>query len=473
MSEEDEDDQLLPTDVEYIRELSSCLFPDMESILWEGKVDSMAINDISLFLNEVAGVKRDRGLGSWAICLYYLGSMSYMAGCVSDEQATHLEFVIKSIMEGEAENVRHSNVLHQLVLCIHKIRTVLRTNVLSVAPEKCIHWHNIREEMIPHTTNEKWFAIRSELICSVIKDAIGTIFKPRELQSAVAHVGWAELGKSQFYKVGDNNPWPIKNMVFDENTQTNVDIPLLEAELVASTLSRERCIWIKQSKFFQIVQDVDVYEPSNSAYKNVIIKSCNPDFPPEHQRVDGNSYNFFEVFTGQSDIVWFGYRAAANTEFGKYCGAVNLMQTGCGGSDDLALLYGVEESNIAQGWGSINELYQPPSLREWFDYKPVDKSALPPGLVCCPFEFRDGSNDIRMTGVSVWSDLTSDHKPAFQSDEDYSSTPEPSLSSGSNDSPIYHGPRPSLIGGRRPLGPGNMPVGARTGVDDKLSSSQV
>lgn len=56
-----EDPNLMVVYKQYEILLSACM-PDFASILWEGKLDRVAIQDCSKFLCAVIGVKRDRNL---------------------------------------------------------------------------------------------------------------------------------------------------------------------------------------------------------------------------------------------------------------------------------------------------------------------------------------------------------------------------------------------------------------------------
>ena len=444
---------------EHLRELSSCLLIDFDSLLWNGKIDKEAILDCSNFLNATLGVKRDRNLDAWSILLYYMGTMNYLTQANQGQQEDLLEWMCSHVTRANYEMTHHSGCLHQFVIAIHRVRTVLRTNTLALPPEKCISWHNYRERSHPAgVVTGEWIAVRVDQVCAVIKDALGLVFKPPEIYSAITESAWAQRGRCSFYAVSGGNPWPLKKTIFDENAQTCVDVPILEQELPPNTVSEQRCVWMRKAQFDQIVEDVDSGAVPDVNFRTTMIKSNNPQFPPD--RAAGNRYNFWDCFTGQTDFVWFGYRAAAHSTFGSYCGAFNMMNVGV--DEDLEILETVQQRNVEQGFGTITDLYSPASILEWFGYEKIDLEVLPPGFAECPFAFRDGDGDDGvMTGTSLWG-----HKSPSRGNHRGLSTPDRASSVGHDGSP-FAGPRRSPSSGRSVLGDrshGNsMPAGAHAG----------
>ena len=456
---------------EQLRELSSCLLPDFESLLWEGKIDKTAILDVSNFLNGSIGVLRDRNLDCWSIVLYTMLNVNYLAQvtpvgeawdawCVlsmarvgftavlcgvdtvlqwrqhhgsaphfrvphirwsapckspgnpserhmsitqacHEEQEELLEWVTRHVGRQNYEQTHHSGTLDQFIISVGRVRNVLRTNVLASPPEKCMSFHNYRSESHPANfdaimhPNIEWIALRVESVCAVIKDATGRVFKPAEIYNCIEEKDWVSKGRCLFYNV-TNNPWPIKKQVFDENVNTCVDVPLLESELVNATLTEYRCIWMRKAQFDQVVNDVESGAVPEHNYRNTVITSNHTGFPLD--RSANGRYNFWDSVTGRMDEPWFGYRAAAQSTFGEYCGAFNQMQVWADG-----VIESVEARNVAQGFGTISDLYQPNVIMEYFGYEKIDLDALPPAYQYCPFKFRDDSDDpCKLTGLSIW-----------------------------------------------------------------------
>ena len=229
----------------------------------------------------------------------------------------------------------------------------------------------------------QWYAFRLEAVITVIKNVLGRTFSAVEIQRMVDESSWATRGKAQFYDIMTNS-WPIANTVHDDVTNANTLVPLTEDELLVNQVKDMKCIFVRQSKFKEIVQSVERGAAVDTAYELIEIESANPD-------VEGK-YNFYQAVSGESGEGWFGYRALTHTTFGKYCGAVNEMRVGSS-TTELEFLREVYEANKDAGFPPIEQLYQPASLLEFYGYSFPAIDSLPPGLKMLPFNMRNEEGD--------------------------------------------------------------------------------
>jgi hypothetical protein len=82
-----------------------------------------------------------------------------------------------------------------------------------------------------------------------------------------------------------------------------------------------------------------------------------------------------------------------HSSFGKYCCMTN--QLSCGGpTTELELIPEVEVENHLMGFGTIQSIYQPGSLLEFFNYNFPAIDSLPPGYLKIPFGIRNDNDDV-------------------------------------------------------------------------------
>ena len=272
----------------------------------------------------------------------------------------------------------HAGKLDQFILAIHKVRTVASANPLTSA-DKTIFHHNFRTTIKPENVlhNIHYYALRVDAVCHVIKEVLGLNFKPSEVQTAVEFVDNAVYGRGYFYNLA-NNPWPIAKQLFTNETGTMHSVPLPEDELLDGSLSRFRCLFIKQDFFDKIVSNVERGGAPQHDPKLVVIQSANPDV---------QKYCFYETVTGKGKDPWFGWRFSEYCTFASFCG-LNVCNIG-GPTTELELNADLEKYNEDCGFPPIHECYQPSFIYQFFaDYSiNADPDRLPPCFQWDPFGY--------------------------------------------------------------------------------------
>lgn len=376
---DDADPQLYPRWL-MIRELLSALTPDFSSLLYNDRLDSEAIQDCAAFLQAAIGRKRDRNANMWGILLYFMLLLNMMFQSTCREQLNVFEWIVKTVARSSYELTNHASVLDQFVLAIHKIQTT-RANPLGREHET-LYLHNMRTNCSPHASifngpaSTRWYAFRLEAVCAVIQNTIGRSFSAVELGRMVEESTWAMRGKAPFYDIKTNS-WPIAQTVHDDATNTNTLVPLAEDDLLVGHVKEMRCVFMKQSKFDEIVQSVECGSQPDACYKTVEITSSNEE---------AGQYNFYRTVTLSN---WFGYRALAHSTFSVYCGAQNEMHV----VEEVEVLHDVCDANDDAGFPSVEKLYQPEWLLKYYGYSFPDMDKLPIGYKMNPFVMRNGEED--------------------------------------------------------------------------------
>jgi hypothetical protein len=127
------------------KEMLSCVQPDLEQMLWEGKLDREAIADWCDFMNNAVKDTYSRNANLWAFLGYYMCNLEVLSRG-EDELPTVFEFLCKSLVRQYAMSTKHSSTMHQFVIAIHTCRTACAANPLT-AEEKAIHWHSKQGEV--------------------------------------------------------------------------------------------------------------------------------------------------------------------------------------------------------------------------------------------------------------------------------------------------------------------------------------
>ena len=366
-----------------VRELLSALTPDFTTILYNGSLDRAAIQDCAKFLQTAVGRNRDRNVNMWGILLYFLLILNMMFQNGKEDQREVFEWMVKSVTRTTFELNNHSSLLEQFVLAVNKMWTTHR-NPLGREHET-LFWHNYRTNTTPFAAvfqATPWYAFRVESVVAVIKNVLGKTFSCTELYRCVGDANWATTGKSEFYDIM-TNAWPIATTVHDPDTGVNTLVPLAESELHMQQIKQSKCIFIKQGAFQGIIDSVERGSIVTQEYETIEISSANNDV--------GN-YNFYEAVVGDAENGWYGYRALCQSNFGVYCGATNEIQIGSA-TTDLRFVDNVLAENAKCGFDPPEQLYQPASLLELFNYDFPVLAALPPAILMCPFEMRNADSD--------------------------------------------------------------------------------
>ena len=315
-------------------------------------------------------------------------NINYMFQCGSEDQEQVFEWMIHTVTR-TSDNQANGSLLEQFILAVSKVRADCGTlGICSpLGPQdKTIYWDKLRTTMRPPLASQetKYLTLRVDACVSVIKNVLGKQFIVAQIHDAVKSCQWAEHGRAPFYNTG-TQPWPITKSVWDDVTMQHQVVPLPELEVAPGICERMRCVFFELSEFDRIVNDAQRNCTHDVDYKSIIVTSANPKCEP---------YTFWGTVCGYSNAEngWFGYRVLSHCTFGKYCGISNLLNIGSSTSD-CELKLEVEERNKMEGFGSIEKLYSPASLRSWFGYTLPVHDSLPSGLVKIPFTSRDSEFD--------------------------------------------------------------------------------
>ena len=363
------------------KELLSCLQPDLEEILWLGKLDREAMSDWCDFMNKATSTVYSRNANLWGFVGYYLVLLEALAQGVTDQLDAIFEYLCRSVVRQNYMATKHSSMINQFVLAMHTCRTSCAANPLT-AEDRAIFWHNYRTTEKPEGPfhhNVQFTAIRLESVCHVIKKVMNLTFKPEEIRRTVEECQWAFFGRAKFYNVEMLGYPPTKTMQ-DETTCAVLTVPLSEDELLAGHLKLDRAIFFKTSKIQEITTEVDNVLRDSADYKTIVIKSANPSI--------GN-YNFYEAVTMRTDESWYGFRGLGSTNFGKFCGIQNEILNMNG-----VYITGMNDICRQEGYADVEEVFKPSNLLKHYAYTHfVNEAKLPGPLRYDPFVYRNAEDD--------------------------------------------------------------------------------
>lgn len=405
-----------------LRELLSALCMDFSSLLWNDKLDKEAIVDCASFLGASIGRKRDRNANMWGLLLYFMLIVTYMFQGGRNELTDIFVWMIDSVTRTTYEFNNHQSLFDQVILAIDKVKNT-RASPLNAKEDEVIFWHNYRTNSSPHAPifntagTERYYAFRMDSILAVIKKVLGIHFSLHEVNRAVDESNFAYRGKFQFYCT-TSNTWPIANVVLDEATNTSTKVPLLEDDLLPEMMREFKCVFVKMSRFDEIIESVDKATKFDINYENISIKSANKEV---------GTYNFFECVTGVGNKGWYGYRCLTRCNFAPYCGGTNLINVG-GPTTYCDTLIDIEEENVAKGFGELSQMFDPATLREFYGYSFPSVESLPPAYTKIGFRMRNGENDIPIDVHSPpWLDDYYYNGGMGEKDEECSDSPSRSV----------------------------------------------
>ena len=375
-------------------------------MLWNHKLDKEALADCCNFMNQALSTTYSRNANMWGYLAYYMFLLEWLANSSQEAMDGVFEYLCKNAVQQNYMASQHSSLINKFILAVENCRTNFYS--ASAGPDRSIHHHNLRTTERPpgpFHASTNFMALKVDSICTVIQKLTGERFKKEEVKRAFEEAGpnSCSYGFGKFYNV--TTGWPIKKiMISPEFGQ--VDVPLPEEELLDSTLTKQRCWYVKQSYYDKVVKEAQDITVANTAdYKSIVIKSTNRGV---------GEYNFFDYLTGRRELAWFGFRALGNV-FGSYNGIRNLT--------NLELIAGIEEFNIQSNFGTLSELYNPTSLLEYYAYDSLpDMETLPPGLKINPFVFRNGATDSEMPDDELSQDY---YQHPFEAPDEYEQVDSP------------------------------------------------
>lgn len=335
------------------RKLFSCLMPDFQMLgLVDGQVDKYAVQDWSLFLHKAIGKTRDRNINDLA----KLGNMMTLLNTLfMDENWDNLfDFMIHATTRATFELSNHAGELDRFVIAILDIEDRIGVNPLGPNPEKVLFHHNMRrvaKPQGPFAINTQWRAFHLGKVVHVIKVLTGKEFKESEVLSAARDSGKAAVSKCNFYDLM-KGPWPIKEVTYHEG-EGAYEAPLSEERLVMSTLTEQKALFLQESYITQVRKSLDAARVDID-YKQITIKSSKPDI---------GTYNFYEQVRSAG---WHGFVTLADHPFAHFMGMHAVM--------DFEKPHKEVEAAFHEDCpdGSLQEMYQPAELLEWFTYEVPD-----------------------------------------------------------------------------------------------------
>lgn len=373
-------------DWERYKKLSSCLMPDLETLLVDHKLDREALNDCCTFMNRATGEVYARNANLWGFLLYYMLLLEFLASGETEAAEAILEWICTKVVQQNYIAQRYNSEMQRFILALHNCRTACASNPLTTE-EKSIHHHNLRTMIQPpgysQLTTVQYVAVRVESACHVIKTVLKLEFKPDEIRrSAEDHSDYVCYAKGAFYDLAQN-PWPICVKQMDQVTLQESTYPLPEAELLATSCKMERALFIKQDYYDKVVNDVENVASNAPDYKLIDIKSAEKRF---------GQYNFFDAVTVTG---WYGYRALECCSLKCYAARNRIVSF-------TEPVPGLEEANSANGFPKVWECYSSLELMKIFSEngRPLvcfpDIELLPPALRINPYQFRNDDGDITM-----------------------------------------------------------------------------
>lgn len=364
-----------------IRELSSCLMPDFESILGDGgKLDSAAIGDCALFLQEFIGAKRDRSANVYAILMYYMLLLNFVLQSDAQTQRDTIEFVCGLVKRSNAAAASKAGILDRFLAAIDKLRVNGSTgNANPLGPvEKTIFWDKLMYKKY-REGGHSWMSLRVPQCAAVIETAFGEKFSSTMLNEAINASARCVRGTAYFADITKSG-WPLTRQVFDQVTNSTQIIPLEEDAVPYDWLKAYPCVHVRLEgeEMFTSAQQADML--------SIKIESKN---------LNWGSYHFIDAVTGADDSTWFGYRAALNSTFSHFA-ATDLLLIGTPAEER------VPRSEICQLQQKfLEDIYNSLQLRNTFGYDFIDVETLNPCLLACPFQLRSGRDQAKFDPVSI------------------------------------------------------------------------
>lgn len=375
-----------------VKELISALLPDFSLLLWQGKLDSEAIQDCANFVQATVSTARDRNANMWGVLLYFMLLINALFQCSPDDQVAVFDWVVKSATRSIRQITLQGGVIDRFVMSVHRVLQ-LRTNPLG-HESATLSLHNIRKFARPQDLNLRttgpiqYYAMRVQSVVGVVWQVLRLQFNEQELIREVKRVSKNvkdadyQLGSCLFYDC-TCNPYPIKRTVVDELTRISTDIPLTETELEQSMCKMfHSVLFIKKTKYDLLTCDDEDVEPVKD-YTSIVIKSAN---------VDQGEYNLYQVATFCDESIWYGYRACDNGPMRNYNGFRNWIS--CGGpTTPMNLIADVVKRNKAEGFGTIYECYTPIKMLTYLGYELPQLEKVPVCYREIPFQLRNDEGD--------------------------------------------------------------------------------
>lgn len=347
------------------RKLFSSLMPDFQLLgLVDGKIDKYPIQDWSKFLHQALGKTRDRNINDLSKLGNMLVQMSMLFTANDGEIDKLFDFMIHTTTRAIFELSNHAGELDRFIIAILDIEDRIGVNLLGPNPDKLLFHHNMRKTAKPQgpfVASEvavQWRAFRLGKVLHVIKQLTGKEFKESDVLSAAKDSAKCIVSKAQFYDL-NKAPWPIKEVIQDEDSREFMEIPLKEERLLNSTLTEEKALFVREN-YIKEVRDSLSGAQINIDYKSIVIESSNPNV---------GSYNFYEAIQTRD---WFGFDPLLHHPFSNFNGINGVMDSRAGFDPT------VEDALEMQGYPNMDHMLNPLTLCEWFNYSVPDPDTVWP-----------------------------------------------------------------------------------------------
>lgn len=366
--------------------LSSCVM-DFASILWNGDLDRQAIQDCAQFLTKVVGGGRSRSSNCWGLLLYFMLALTVTFQGSDQDRADVIGFVVEHMTKANYEMMNHAGTLDQFILEVHNVRSFVVPDVTKGAAGEVVHLHNYREQTSPAINQfavapGEWVAYNVEALIAVLKKQSHRTFTLHGLQEAVksALPSDVRFTTGRFYDVSKMGFPIVSQHLPVDGTQMATCVPLPEEDLIDGTLhSVKNTLFVRKKFVDEIIASIQKGVKIDTPVERVVITRMRT----------AEDYNFWERVVHMEPTPWDGFRFGEQCSFSPFF-YHNKMHIG--GHTDLRIDAAVEQATQDSGYGSVEHMYNPLSLLEWYkSFQPnTDPSVLPPCYKFDPFEYANG-----------------------------------------------------------------------------------
>ena len=396
--------------------LSACLV-DVDTLLWNAKLDKECIEDCATFLHQAVGLARDRKISIWAWLLYYMLLVSCISQGAMDEPDRIIEWVVKQARESAFDAKHDNNLVTKFIVAMSKVMPggSMHGQPLTDKSNEIVFWHNFSTKQL--IDDEPTYTFRLQSCCNAIRVKLGERFEHKEVAAALLKWEHSQLCNECQFALTAN--WPLHRIGGDVGQTYR--IALEEHEVMGDLLSGkdQTGMLIQQSAFNAIVEEyrAGAAQQQTVDYKGIMIQRYGA--PKHASAVLGclYAYNFFKMATGvpqnepvnNDPIERFLFRACRNSTWAPFCGATNHCHVRPFKLEDPNPRVDMWDDyvvymNAEMGFGSIDETLELEALCGHFDDKLPVLSTLPPAITELAYLMRDDEDegDVAVTRPCVF-----------------------------------------------------------------------
>ena len=118
------------------KELLSCLQPDLEELLLDGKLDREAQSDFCDFMNKATNTVYARNCNLWGFLGYHMVMLETLSQGGTVELDEVFEYLCKSVVRQNYMATKHSSMMNQFILALRSVaeRAIAGDETLKAAP---------------------------------------------------------------------------------------------------------------------------------------------------------------------------------------------------------------------------------------------------------------------------------------------------------------------------------------------------